>query len=415
MRTAAPGPSRSNPSEGSPRPRRPARSPAGGHLQPQPRSTGHLQPDAAAAAGRHLLRRGIDANHLLQLRQDRVQVEVSFDQISGHGHRQPAGNVARRAQRWQRGSAAICLNRPATGPALLLPVALPSYAEVRCAPIKSGCGWRGRTYMGRKADAPQVFCVHRTGSVTTHTTLLRRYSRSHDTVVAAVADNCRFDERASSDRWRQFDSLIAGLVAGRAVTDWQDWTEANQLHLDQKCNVASTSVPDALLEINRNAWLNALSENQSLVRIEALPRALAGSALNLDDLTDLLDQSDEGDKDADRAVGLFFDTWNQRRDARPTFAAFYDEVKQEADHDDWPHALRDRLGLGHYGYAGKVPLPVALMCYPLADVLSSQTRQQLAIACAVPTVLDDGMHEFFFPVPAPAFLWCHRAPSTGSG
>lgn len=62
--------------------------------------------------------------------------------------------------------------------------------------------------------------------------------------MAAVADNCRFDERASSDRWRQFDALLSGLVSGRAVTDWQDWTEANQLHLDQKCNVASTSVPD---------------------------------------------------------------------------------------------------------------------------------------------------------------------------
>ena len=91
--------------------------------------------------------------------------------------------------------------------------------------------------------------------------------------------------------------------------------------------------------------------------------------------------------------------WNQGRDARPTFAAFYDEVSREADHDDWPHALRDRLGLGHYGYAGDVPLPVALMRYPLADVFSSQARQRLTIACAAPTVLDDGMHEFFFPVP----------------
>ena len=235
--------------------------------------------------------------------------------------------------------------------------------------------------------------------MTTHTTLLQRYSRSNDTVVAAVADNCRFDERASSDRWCQFDALLSGVVASGAVADWQDWTEANQLHLDQKCNVISTSVPDAFLEINRNAWLSALSDNQSLVRIEALPRALAGSTLDLDDLIDLLQRSDNGDRDAVRAVRFFFDTWNQRRDARPAFAAFYDEVKQEADHADWPHVLRDRLGLGHYGYSGRDPLPVALMRYPLADVSSSQAHQQLAVACSVPTVLDGGMHEFFFPVP----------------
>ena len=181
--------------------------------------------------------------------------------------------------------------------------------------------------------------------------------------------------------------------------DWQDWSETNQTHPDLKCRVASTSVPDAFLEINRNAWLNVLSDNQSLVRIESLPRALASGALDLGTLDDLMQRSDNGDGDADHAVRSFFDAWNRGRDARPTFAAFYDEVSQEADHDDWPHALRDRLGLGHYGYAGKIPLPVALMRYPLADVFSSQTKQGLAIACAVPTVLDDGMHEFFFPVP----------------
>ena len=180
------------------------------------------------------------------------------------------------------------------------------------------------------------------------------------------------------------------------MTDWQDWTEANQLHLDQKCNVASTSVPDAFLEINRAAWLSSIADNQTLVRIEALPRALMSSALNIETLDELLQRSDS---DADRALRSFFEAWNQRRDARPAFAAFYDEVKQEADDADWPHALRDRLGLGHYGYPGSAPLPVALMRYPLADVLSSQTHQQLAIACSVPTVLDGGMHEFFFPVP----------------
>ena len=206
--------------------------------------------------------------------------------------------------------------------------------------------------------------------------------------------------RASCDRWQQFDVLLSELVADRAAIDWPDWTETNRKHLDLKCNVASTSVPDAFLEINRSAWLNALSDNQSLVRIEALPQALASSVLDLRTLDDLLQRSDNGDGDADHAIRAFFDAWNLGRDARPTFAAFYDEVKQEADDDDWPHALRDRLGLGHYGYASRAaPLPVALMRYPLADVLSSQTSQQLAIACAVPTVLDGGMHEFFFSVP----------------
>ena len=112
-----------------------------------------------------------------------------------------------------------------------------------------------------------------------------------------------------------------------------------------------------------------------------------------------MQRADRGDGDAGRAVRSFFDAWNQRRDARPAFAAFYDEVRQEADDDDWPHTLRDRLGLGHYGSAGGAPLPVALMHYPLADIHSAQAKQQLSSACALPTVLDGGMHQFFFPVP----------------
>ena len=140
--------------------------------------------------------------------------------------------------------------------------------------------------------------------MTTYGGFLRRCSRSHDTIEAAVADNCRFDERAGVGRWQRFENLLSALVA---------------------------------------------------------------------------------DGDAGRAVHSFFDAWNQRRDARPAFAAFYDEVQQESDEDDWPHALRDRLGLGHYGQAGGASLPVALMRYSLADVYSAQAQQQLSTACALPT------------------------------
>ena len=233
--------------------------------------------------------------------------------------------------------------------------------------------------------------------MTAHKDFLRRSSRSRDTVVAAVADNCRFDERAGAERWHRFDSFLSELTEGRGTIDWMDWAEANQLHLERYCSVPSLSVPDAFLEINQSAWLDSVSDNQSLVRIEALARPLQSSDLDLGGLTDLLQRADDGDGDAAPAVRTFFDAWNQRRDARPAFAAFYDEVQEESDDADWPHALRDRLGLRHYG--GGAELPVALMRYSLADVLLAQASRQLSAACALPTVLDGGMHEFFFPVP----------------
>ena len=235
--------------------------------------------------------------------------------------------------------------------------------------------------------------------MTTYGGFLRLCSRSSDTVEAAVADNCRFDERAGAGRWRRFEDLLSALVVDHGAVGWRDWTEADRLHLDRYCNVPRPSVPDAFLDINQAAWLGGLSDNQTLVRIEALNRPLHNSGLDLDRLKNLLQRADHGDGDANRAVRSFFDAWNQRRDARPAFAAFYDEVQQESDDDDWPHALRDRLGLGHYGRAGGAPLPVALMRYPLADICSAQARQRLSTACALPTVLDGGMHQFFFPVP----------------
>ena len=235
--------------------------------------------------------------------------------------------------------------------------------------------------------------------MTTYGGFLRRCSRSHDTIEAAVADNCRFDERAGVGRWQRFEDLLSVLAADRGAVGWQDWTEANRLHLDRYCNVPRPSLPDAFLDINRSAWLDALSDNQTLVRIEALNRPLQNSGLDLDGLNDLLQRADDGDGDAVRAVHSFFDAWSQRRDARPAFAAFYDEVRQESDDDDWPHALRDRLGLGHYGQVGGASLPVALMRYSLADVYSAQGQKQRSSACALPTVLDGGMHQFFFPVP----------------
>ena len=237
--------------------------------------------------------------------------------------------------------------------------------------------------------------------MTTYNDFLRRCSRSHDTIEAAVADNCRFDERAGVGHWQRFEDLLSALVAdhGAVEVEWQDWTEADLLYRDRYCNVPRPSVPDAFLEINRSAWLDALSDNQTLVRIEALNRPLQNSDLGLDSLNDLLQRADNGDDDAGRAVHSFFDAWNLSCDARPAFAAFSDEVQQELADGDWPHALRDRLGLGHYGSAEGAPLPVALMRYPLTDVYSAQAKQQLSSACALPTVLDGGMHQFFFPVP----------------
>lgn len=229
---------------------------------------------------------------------------------------------------------------------------------------------------------------------------LYHQSRAADAVVASVADNCRFDERAGAERWQKFDELLLATRGDNSL-DWDHWSEASRTYVERFCHVASSSVPDAFLNINHNAWLPDISPLQSVVRLELLNRPLDAMGWNLGHLMGLVIRANDQahDAQAHAAIRTFFETWNQRRDARPSFVAFYDEVKEEADGEDWMHALRDRLGLGHLGQTDGSPLPVALMRYPLEVAMAKAFGTAAQAACALPTVLDGGMHELFFSVP----------------
>lgn len=239
---------------------------------------------------------------------------------------------------------------------------------------------------------------------------LTQLSRSSSVVESAVADNCRFDERAHFQRWEAFARCLP--TDDYQNLSWADWAEAYNLH-SQKClTVPSTSTPDAFLAINRPAWLNSLAPEQTLVRLEALEWPL--SKLWNVDFAKLVEffQAPQNDTDASSALGQLLKEWNGQRDNRPLFAAFLDEIKQEADSDDWQHLLRDRLGLGHYSPGIGKKIPVALMRYSLREVLETQVAGRLLTACALPTALDGGMHEYFFPVPQenPYGATLHLAP-----
>ncbi len=226
---------------------------------------------------------------------------------------------------------------------------------------------------------------------------LTQLSRSSLVVEAAVSDNCRFDERAHLERWVAFAQCLP--TVDYSTISWADWGEANKLNSEKRLTVPSTSTPDALLEINRPAWLNGLAPEQTLIRLEALEWPLS-KLWNIEfaKLVELF-QASRSNADASSTLGQLLKEWNGQRDNRPLFAAFLDEIKQEADSDDWPHQLRDRLGLGHYSPEGRERIPVALMRYTLGEVLETQVAGKLPTACALPTALDGGMHEYFFPVP----------------
>ncbi|WP_127649751.1 MULTISPECIES: hypothetical protein [Pseudomonas] len=226
---------------------------------------------------------------------------------------------------------------------------------------------------------------------------LDRTSRSPCAIKSAVADNCRFEERTSQKRWQNFADCLPEMNHGDLT--YEDWLEGSFLYTQKYLTVPSVSVPEALLEVNSSAWLKDPAPGQTLVRLEALEWPLSSLwNMSLDEFMALND-APERNQDARRALSTCFDDWNRARDNRPLFAAFLDEVEDEVENEDWSHLLRDRLGLGHYAPGKGQKIPVVLMRYDLQDVIETQTRKGLAASCALPTALDGGMHEYFFPVP----------------
>jgi hypothetical protein len=226
---------------------------------------------------------------------------------------------------------------------------------------------------------------------------LTELSRSSSVDDAAVSDDCRFDERTDNLRWQVFADCLP--QDDHARLNLGDWGEANKLHYEKRVKAISNSTPDAFLEINRSAWLEGLVPEQELVRIEDLTGVLEFWNTDFDALQ-ALHEAPTNQGDAKQTLTQHFDNWNNgKRDNRPAFAAFLDEVRDEAGDTDWPHRLRDRLGLGHYPPKDNPKIPVALMRYSLQEALNAKASKRLPAACALPTVLDGGMHAYFFPVP----------------
>lgn len=179
----------------------------------------------------------------------------------------------------------------------------------------------------------------------------------------AVADNCSFDERCSTERWNDFYKFLSVQLKDDPKVTEECWGAALKDYMDERFRTPKLSTPDAFLKCNELAWLPAIV-GQKVVRLEALtwPLHCAGTtSTRLATLKSAAASNSEARAEYDE----FFEVWNSVRDGRPSFCAFPDEIGHEIEQDDWPHAMRDRLGLGHYPPLGGVGIDVALMVYDL--------------------------------------------------
>ncbi|MDP1535352.1 MAG: hypothetical protein Q8L92_17375, partial [Rubrivivax sp.] len=193
--------------------------------------------------------------------------------------------------------------------------------------------------------------------------------------------------------------------AGQSVSDQTSWSSAHKAFVEARIKGRKPFVPDTFVDINADAQTDAIADNLLILRVEDLRRPLADQKLELTDLRawqasarGRLQKKDVNPARAQARLEEFLDNWNSRRDFRPAFAAFEHELGS-ADNlatGDWPHLLRNRLGLAHYDGER---VPVALMGIKPAEVRSVAARH-VAASFARPTVLDGTLNGYFFPTPA---------------
>jgi len=237
--------------------------------------------------------------------------------------------------------------------------------------------------------------------------LLEQLAAGSDPLEVAYGHNYLFEERVASTRQEGYEAAL-----GLPSASLKAWRNRHRDYVYRKVRVIGQGeTPETFTQANAEALLSGLDENQWIVRLENLDSVIArkGSATALSTIQDQLDLFRKGDDQADALNARRFledlcETWNTavRRDRRPSFAAFLDEVEEDLEATDWPNRLRDRLGLSHYDVLdGGRPIPVALMRYRVEAVLEAAGDAEDR-AFAVPTVLDGELNTHFFPSPAEA-------------
>ena len=226
----------------------------------------------------------------------------------------------------------------------------------------------------------------------------------------AMLENVVMEERVSADR-------LAAFAAALGTGPWPDVTAFATAHKNRylrehiDLDQGDAGVPhtfDAVLN-GSNAW-HGIEDNLALYRVEDVGFALKGSGVDETEFERaVLDRNQASataaqHKAADAVLVRVCEGWNSSRHQRPAFATTEPEIEDLlADAGaDWPHALRDHLGLGHLSPASsREPIKVLLMRYTVKEVKDHAKRAGHGGFC-IPTVLDGPLNPYFFPTPVPA-------------
>ncbi len=211
----------------------------------------------------------------------------------------------------------------------------------------------------------------------------------------AVLENLRWEERVGDERLARYAQGFTEID----IPQFDDVKVAHGRYAETflEIEIDDSRIPDTFDSANSSNRWRHIEENLYLIRIEDANFALRDSGVDLAEFEQAIATRD------DAILARVCEVWNGRRDRRPAFATTEIAVKDslEAAGADWPHALRDNLGLGHLNpVPGLPPVPVLLLQYTVGEVM--RDKQAGVSGFAIPTVIDGRLNPFFFPTPKPA-------------
>jgi hypothetical protein len=230
------------------------------------------------------------------------------------------------------------------------------------------------------------------------------------TAIRCAAANFRWEVAVSSERAAEYHAYVGD------VTTHKDWKAEHKSYQGSFVHVAKDfpRSAESFMAVNGLAQLNENLDDKFLLRLESLgglfdQPLLSGIANDFWQrfFNSQKDLRKNTFSDSDEALRTeFVAQWNAHRtQARPLFATFLDAFGGDLNalvKRDWPHLLRDRLGLTHWPSAPGKPLPVALMCYTVDEVRQARllaSKKGAVASLARPTVLDAEMSAAFTPAP----------------
>ena len=234
---------------------------------------------------------------------------------------------------------------------------------------------------------------------------------------AAPAVNFLLEERLPAPR----EQFFLTEKPGPAPAGWDilSWWETLVNHYSEKVALPlrrASGIVTFAAE-NRDNHLT-IESHQDVVRLESIVALHKRCPVGFDSPADLAaelrnlvrsrqaGQASTFSDDQRSRLADWLDELNRRRDARPAFAAPYDEVEQLLATPDWATQLRNVLGLTHFAGSAAKPLPVVLCRYNLSRVERAARKARVAAWAAVPTVLEaggaSGPGAAFFPFPKAA-------------